>query len=352
MAVAALVNKASVDRAAWDARALAAGSTSGWERFADEALVPHRGPAAVAQPPAGLLAFAARESAADAAAASTFDDAGRRFHAGALPLLDAGNGRIGRLVVARDTTPFRDDARRVSLAVAGVAVATAFTSGLLTFVSVRRLQRRLAGTQAQLVHDAGHDPLTGLPNRRKFLDHLDAVIRHSAQQKARAFALLFVDFDRFKLVNDSAGHDVGDELLGAVGARLRKALSLTGAAGVCTACRLGGDEFVVLIDPLADPADATAVADRVARTLAEPFVIKGHDIRSTVSIGITTSALSTGTADEVLRDADAAMCTRRGRRARLLPDRRRVDARETGNRLARPRPRAAASAAASCRLFH
>lgn len=277
---------------------------------------------------------------------------GRRFHVAAAPVTDAAEKRIGRLVVVRDTTAFQRDTRIVTAAVIGLCGLTTILFFWLIYRSIRRLQKRLQGTQAQLLFDVHHDPLTGLPNRRKFISHLDAVIRHTQESKGRAFALLFLDFDRFRLVNDCLGHELGDLLLQAVASRLRKALSQTRLVGVCTAGRFGGDQFVILVDPLAAPGDAVVVAEQVLKTLAEPYNVNGHEIHSSVSIGITTSEVSKGVADEVLRDAEAAMhrakLSGHGRAETFEPPMRSA----TSNRLEMERDLARAIERKELRLFY
>ena len=128
------------------------------------------------------------------------------------------------------------------------------------------------------------------------------------------FALMFLDFDRFKQVNDTLGHAAGDELLRQIAQRLQGALrgrhSGRGAAGQrgnATLARLGGDEFVVLLTALAQPGDAAAVADRLLQVLAQPYAVRGQRLHSSASIGVVTSAQPVADADGLLRDADTAM---------------------------------------------
>ena len=157
------------------------------------------------------------------------------------------------------------------------------------------------------------DVLTGLPNRSALLQRLNrAVDRHRVAPDGH-FGLLFLDFDRFKQVNDSLGHSAGDELLRQIAQRLQGTLrpgdSITrpGEEVVRTAARLGGDEFVVLLDGLAQPADATLVAGRLLQVLARPYEVLGHRVFSSASIGVRTSALAFDDADSLLHDADTAM---------------------------------------------
>ncbi|MGH9165915.1 MAG: EAL domain-containing protein [Acidimicrobiales bacterium] len=155
--------------------------------------------------------------------------------------------------------------------------------------------------EAALVHQAFHDGLTGLPNRALFLDRL----RHTLSRSARRgddTAVLFLDVDRFKLVNDGLGHAVGDEVLVAVAERLRSVLR----AGD-TVARFGGDEFVVLCEQVSGRDEAMGVAERVAAGLAQPFTVGDSEIALTASIGLAMASGSDEGADALLRDADAAM---------------------------------------------
>ena len=147
---------------------------------------------------------------------------------------------------------------------------------------------------------AVHDPLTGLPNRVLFVDRLEHALARLGRQKALA-AILFLDLDHFKLVNDSLGHHIGDELLAAAAPRLKHALR-----GSDTVARFGGDEFGILLEDIASERDAIETAERIAATFARPFVLSGSEHFVTTSIGI---ALASGgeRADELIRDADAAM---------------------------------------------
>jgi diguanylate cyclase (GGDEF)-like protein/PAS domain S-box-containing protein len=149
-------------------------------------------------------------------------------------------------------------------------------------------------------HRALHDTLTGLPNRALFLDRLEHTLAGLRRRRGMA-AILFLDLDHFKLVNDSLGHHVGDELLAAAAPRLKQAVRATD-----TVARFGGDEFGILLDDVADEADATHMAERVAAAFSRPFVLAGNEHFVSASIGI---ALARGgeLPQELIRDADAAM---------------------------------------------
>ncbi|HEY8751204.1 MAG TPA: EAL domain-containing protein [Tepidisphaeraceae bacterium] len=160
----------------------------------------------------------------------------------------------------------------------------------------------------ELTHLALHDKLTGLANRALFNDRLRKTVQRGKDDAAYRYAVLFLDFDRFKLVNDSLGHDAGDALLKGIAERLQASLTLAGAVvGDALAARLGGDEFVILIDKLADVLDAGTFGEGLLRLLGTPYSIAGRDVHSTASIGITTSELRYASAEHVLRDADTAM---------------------------------------------
>jgi diguanylate cyclase (GGDEF)-like protein/PAS domain S-box-containing protein len=147
---------------------------------------------------------------------------------------------------------------------------------------------------------AVHDPLTGLPNRVLFVDRLEHALARLPRQQSLA-AVLFLDLDQFKLVNDSLGHQVGDELLAAAAPRLKQALRSSD-----TVARFGGDEFGILLEDIASERDAIETAERIAAIFARPFVLSGSEHFVTTSIGI---AMARGgeRADELIRDADAAM---------------------------------------------
>ncbi len=156
--------------------------------------------------------------------------------------------------------------------------------------------------EMRLVHDAFHDALTSLPNRALFTDLLARSIGRSRRRDDYAFALLFLDIDRFKVVNDSLGHLIGDQLLIAIARRLERCLRPGD-----TVARLGGDEFTVLLDDIVDVSDATRIADRIQRELNLPFNLSGQEVFTSASIGIALSRSGYEKPDDLLRDADIAM---------------------------------------------
>jgi len=155
-------------------------------------------------------------------------------------------------------------------------------------------------TEDDIRHRALHDPLTGLPNRALFMDRLSHALAHLGRRGSSA-AVLLLDFDRFKLINDSLGHAVGDDLLAAVAPRLKQMLRASD-----TIARFGADEFGILLEDIAGEQDAVDMAQRIAGAFNRPFVLDGSEHFVSVSIGITLAA-GGERAEDLVRDADAAM---------------------------------------------
>lgn len=181
--------------------------------------------------------------------------------------------------------------------------------------------RRMAGSlsditslkqvEEQLLRSARMDQLTGLPNRSLFLDRLQQQMLRGRRAGHHNYAVMFLDFDRFKIVNDSLGHDAGDTLLMEIAGRLREQIrsidSISCSATGHTTARLGGDEFVVLLTDLRDPDDARVVAERLMTNLSRPYQIGKHEVYSTASIGIVVGSANYLRPEEIVRDADTAM---------------------------------------------
>ncbi|HSB67326.1 MAG TPA: diguanylate cyclase, partial [Anaerolineales bacterium] len=171
---------------------------------------------------------------------------------------------------------------------------------------------RMAGSQTditarknaeeQLVHDAFHDLLTGLPNRALFLDRLDRTIEYNRRYDNFSFAVLFLDLDRFKVINDSLGHAVGDQLLIEISKVLKTCMRSSD-----TVARFGGDEFVVLLNDIHDVKDAVKVVHHIQEVLSKPFRVGNNRVFTSASIGIVLSNRSYISKEDIMRDADIAM---------------------------------------------
>jgi diguanylate cyclase (GGDEF)-like protein/PAS domain S-box-containing protein len=162
--------------------------------------------------------------------------------------------------------------------------------------------KRMTGSQTDLTERTMHDALTGLPNRALFIDRLRRALLRIERHPDSAFGVVLVDLDRFKLVNDSLGHGIGDQLLIAVASRLETMLRPGD-----TVARLGGDEFVLLLDELSGIDNAVLLANRIQRRLAEPFMLNGQEAFTTASLGIALSGTGYARAEDLLRDADIAL---------------------------------------------
>ncbi len=169
----------------------------------------------------------------------------------------------------------------------------------------QRVQERtaeLAALNQRLFEQAHHDKLTGLANRALFMEHLSNAVARSKRRANPTFAVMMIDVDKFKQINDTLGHLVGDALLAGIAHRLDDCLR-----EVDTAARTGGDEFTILLDGIADLKDATRTADRIQQTLALPFEIDGKEVFASASVGIAVMDARYQNGEELLRDADAAM---------------------------------------------
>jgi len=163
-------------------------------------------------------------------------------------------------------------------------------------------EKALRDSNKHLTYNAFHDGLTGLANRSLFMEHLERAVKHNKRDRNFQFAVLFIDLDRFKLINDSLGHLIGDHLLIAIVGRLQACLRPTDLIA-----RFGGDEFTILLENLSDISDTIRVADRIQTSLSLPFNLSGQEVFITASIGIALSATSYNQPEDLVRDADIAM---------------------------------------------
>lgn len=187
-------------------------------------------------------------------------------------------------------------------------VAVKYGDGLvISFVDVTERREY----ESQLQHAAMHDTLTGLSNRVLFTSRLEQSIQRARRNVEYKFAVLFLDLDRFKIINDSLGHEVGDQLLINISDQLRTNLREIDIASRTSEghlpARLGGDEFVVLLDDIENFRDANTVAERLQREISSPHTIGGHEVITTASIGIVTSEGNYERPEDIIRDADTAM---------------------------------------------
>ncbi len=164
------------------------------------------------------------------------------------------------------------------------------------------MKEELERVNARLYHDAFHDALTGLPNRLLFTERLEQALKRQVRHSQTHAAVLFLDFDRFKVVNDSLGHAVGDGLLTGISKRLQICVRPSD-----TVARLGGDEFVILLEEITHSEQVTHVAQRITEAFYRPLLVGEHDLYTSASIGIVSNTAYYTQADDVLRDADLAM---------------------------------------------
>jgi diguanylate cyclase (GGDEF)-like protein/PAS domain S-box-containing protein len=190
--------------------------------------------------------------------------------------------------------------RRIMLLNARQLRLEASSMGLILLAFEDITKRRVA--EDRMAHAALHDALTRLPNRALFIDHLQHAIARTKRHEDYLFAVLFLDLDRFKLLNDSFGHVVADQLLVAIARKLELCVRPEDIVA-----RLGGDEFTLLLDDIKDTSDATRVANRIHKELAAPFNLSGQEVFTTASIGITLSSQRYDRPEDCLRDADTAM---------------------------------------------
>jgi len=172
--------------------------------------------------------------------------------------------------------------------------------GLLNKLGLAIEERTLVEERSQ--YDTYHDKVTGLPNRALLIDRLSQALGRYKREEKNAYAVLLLDLDKFKIINDSLGHRAGDQLLASVGQRI-----LESVRDVDTVARIGGDEYVVLLVDIKDIGDAIFTADRIQQSLSKGFLIGSHEVFTSASIGITMGRVSYDNTADILRDADASM---------------------------------------------
>jgi len=173
---------------------------------------------------------------------------------------------------------------------------------IVEYQSVGRDVTERRALEERLKHQALHDSLTGLPNRGLFVDRLGHALARTRRRRGRRVAVLYMDLDGFKVINDSLGHEAGDLLLVVVADRLRRSLRPED-----TLARFGGDEFVVLVEDVDDPGEAVRVAERITGELRRPFTVGGRELYAGASIGIALGDARSKTPEDFVRDADTAM---------------------------------------------
>jgi diguanylate cyclase (GGDEF)-like protein/PAS domain S-box-containing protein len=186
----------------------------------------------------------------------------------------------------------------VSILVAPISMSGVEVGNFVSYRDIREKKQ----SDARLQHDALHDPLTGLANRALFLDRLQLTMARQQRHSQLNFAVMFLDLDRFKAVNDNLGHASGDELLVRMAARLRACFRPED-----TVARFGGDEFAILIEDVTNISDVTRIAERAQHDIRLPVEVNGHEVFVSASIGIAFGTLDHTSAEQVLRDADYAM---------------------------------------------
>jgi diguanylate cyclase len=214
--------------------------------------------------------------------------------------LGEGSAPVGAFEVYQDYEPVAAEARHAYLPVAGVLLATLLTLVLAMIPVLRRVTRQLRQQVEAMTHQALHDPLTGLPNRALFVDRLEQAIA-SAKRRSEPVAVLLLDLDRFKEVNDTLGHQSGDRFVAALAERLEEA-----RRGIDTVARTGGDEFGV-VAPATGSAGALVLAEKLRKALGAPLQIAGIDLEATAGIGIARYPEDGGDAETLIRRADVAL---------------------------------------------
>lgn len=211
--------------------------------------------------------------------------------------------------------PHRDDEQHLRWEARPWRTSDGRIGGLMVFAeditALKATEAALRASKEQFERAATLDKLTELPNRSLLFDRLQQIIDQAHHTERANYAVMFLDFDRFKMINDSLGHDVGDALLREIARRLRNCLCSADALKcdvVGHSCaRVGGDEFVVLLNELGNPEDALAIASHLLSVFSQPYVLGKHEVFSTASIGVVMGDLMYQRAEDAIRDADTAM---------------------------------------------
>jgi diguanylate cyclase (GGDEF)-like protein len=214
-----------------------------------------------------------------------------------LLLQEVAQTAVDRLTVqARRIESFR------TVMVITLAVLTLMSLGLVILgLRLQRIVLALKESEEQIRYRANYDSLTQLPNRANFAEHLNEAITRDRRNNGLT-AVLFIDLDRFKTINDTLGHDYGDELIKQVAVRIKQATRETDVVS-----RLGGDEFTVMLTNVTDEIHASIIAKDILARVAQPFMLEGHEVYSSASIGITLSPIDGGDVNTLLKNADMAM---------------------------------------------
>lgn len=178
---------------------------------------------------------------------------------------------------------------------------THYQSIIIDVTERELVHQDLKNNQMILEHSAQHDPLTGLPNRLLLMDRLQQLIKSNLREK-KQFAVFYIDLDKFKVINDSLGHDAGDKVLSIVAKRLRKNIR-----AIDTIARIGGDEFILLMEAVNNKNDIRLMAEKIITSVKKPIHCKKHMCFVTLSIGISLSSNNTANAEDLLKKADIAM---------------------------------------------
>jgi diguanylate cyclase (GGDEF)-like protein len=253
------------------------------------------------------------------ATSEPFTDEWGTFMSGMAPILDAQGHQIGIVGVDVDTqlytTRLTEARNRALLGLVPAGALIAILGWLFYRVRLRGLRDVSArhAMEAALIQAAQQDRLTGLPNRVAFMEHLEKALARVRRGNQAQFAVLFLDFDRFKLINDTLGHEAGDELLRQIAQRLQHSVAVAKteaeSADNFLISRFGGDEFLILINDASGPRNPTRFAERLLASLAPTYVVSGSEVHSMASIGIVTCDIATchSSAEEIVRNADVAM---------------------------------------------